>query len=123
MIYGVGTDILEVSRIEKSLKLNRFVKRVFSSLEYELFEKKKMNPQTIAANFCGKEAFFKAVGTGIQFSEMNKVSVLRNENGKPYIHLEGKLAKKYENIDFYISLSHTEEYAVAFVTAEKRSVL
>ena len=119
MIYGIGTDILEISRIKRTVKSKGFLKRVFSEKELELFKNKNMSPQTIAANFCGKEAFFKAIGTGIIFSQISKVSVLRDKSGRPYIYLEDEIKKQYDDLLFHITLSHTAEYAVAFVTAEK----
>ena len=122
MIFGIGTDILEISRIKKSVNTKRIFIRVFSPEECELFKSRDWNIGTIAANFCGKEAFFKSVGTGIVFSQLNKISILRNKNGKPYIVLKDELLNQYKDIDFYISLSHTRENAIAFVTAEKRRV-
>lgn len=119
MIYGVGTDIVEISRIEKSIKSPRFLKKVFSEKEIELLKSKNFNPQTAAANFCAKEAFSKALGTGVRGFALNEVSVLRDELGKPYIELSGKALQLGKNLNFFVSLSHTKEYAAAFAVAEK----
>lgn len=114
-----GVDLTEVERIKRSIKNKRFLQRVFSAEELELFESRSMNPQTIAANFAAKEAFAKALGTGVRGFSLNEVSVLRDGLGAPYIKLCGnaeKLALK-SGLCFSVSLSHTNELAVAFVTA------
>ena len=119
MIYGVGTDIVEISRIEKSMKSQRFINKVFSEKEIELLKKCNFSSETAAANFCAKEAFSKALGTGIRGFALNEVSVLRDEFDKPYIELSGNALKIGKNLNFYVSLSHTKEYATAFAVAEK----
>lgn len=123
LIYGIGTDILEINRIKKSIESNHFIKRVFSEEEIEMFEQKNYSPQTIAANFCGKEAVSKSMGIGISGFSLKDISILRDEKGKPYIKLSGRalLIAKNNKLIFNISLSHTKEYAVAFVTAQQRN--
>lgn len=119
MIYNLGTDIIEISRIEKSLENPRFLEKFFSSYEKQLFMLKGFSPQTVAVNFCGKEAFSKSLGTGISGFSLKEVSILRNQLNAPYIFLEGRAKKiaEYKNLDFMVSLSHCKDYATATVIA------
>jgi holo-[acyl-carrier protein] synthase len=114
-MFSTGIDIIEISRIEKSIQNPRFILKVFSKSEQQLFEKKGFSSQTIAANFAGKEAFSKALKTGIQGFALNEVSILRDENNAPYIKLCGNAKKLAQNKNFDISLSHTDSLATAIV--------
>ena len=122
MIYGIGTDITEVGRIAEILPKTNFCKRFFSGKENEYFLKKNYNPQTVAGNFAAKEAFSKALGTGIRNFALREVEILRDELGKPYIELSGdaqKAAQKKWIKRFHVSISHCRDYATAYVIAEK----
>lgn len=119
MIYGIGCDIIEIERIAKAD--SRFLEKHFTKCEQELFEKKK-HPQTIAANFAAKEAFSKALGTGVKGFSLVDVEVLRDELGKPYINLYGdakELCKTAGIGEIFVTLSHSKELAVAYVVLEK----
>ena len=113
---GIGTDIIEISRIEKSIKSEAFLKRVFSERERELIEKK--GAKSAAANFAAKEAFSKALGTGVRGFSLCEVEVLREDNGKPYIVVSGRAKDMAAGRKIEVSLSHTEELALAFVVIE-----
>lgn len=78
-----------------------------------------MSPETIAANFAAKEAFSKALGTGIRGFSLTEVSVLRNELGAPYFVFSGEAEKivRERGLQFSVSLTHTDELAAAFVVA------
>lgn len=78
-----------------------------------------MSPATIAASFAAKEAFSKALGTGIRGFALAEVSVLRDSLGAPYFALSGRAARLAEErgLRFSVSLSHTEDLAAAFVVA------
>ena len=120
MIYGIGCDIIEIGRIAKVKE--GFTSRYFTEKEQELFVSKKNMPQTVAANFAVKEAFSKALGTGVSGFVLRDVEVLRNEKGKPYINLYGdaEIICKNNNItDIHVSISHTDELAMAYVVLEK----
>ncbi|MDA7715151.1 holo-ACP synthase [Pelagibacteraceae bacterium] len=122
-IYGIGTDIVNVSRIKKSLKNKKFLKRVFNEKEIIKCEK-IVNPHNCyAKRFAAKEAFSKALGTGISNGiNFNEIIILNRKSGKPYINLAGQtkktIKKKFNNKNSKISLSIADEkkYAVAFVT-------
>lgn len=118
MIYS-GTDLCSIPRIEKSMKNPRFLARVFSREEIALFEKRGMSPQTVAANWAAKEAFSKALGTGIRGFSLREVAVLRDSLGAPFLQLSGMAlaVARQRNLHFSVSLSHTAELALAFVIA------
>lgn len=114
-----GTDIIEIDRIKSSSKNPKFLSRVFSPAELKYFSQKSFNVSTIAANFCAKEAFSKAMGTGFRGFSMNEISVLRDSVGAPYFIFSGN-AKKIvlaEKFKLSLSLSHSREYATAVVIA------
>ena len=121
-IYGIGTDIVSVDRIKKSLKSKKLLKRLFNKEEISKCSKLKFSNNCYAKRFAAKEAFSKAVGTGISNGiNFNEIIVLNEKNGKPFITLEGMTKKKINNkfkkkIKISLSLSDEKKYAVAFVT-------
>jgi holo-[acyl-carrier protein] synthase len=124
MIFGVGTDIIEVGRIEKLIEKNtRFRDRVFTQGEIEYCEKKKSRAHSYAARFAAKEAFFKALGTGWrQGVTFKDVEVIKKPSGKPELVLTGKskeMIKKHHIKNIQISLSHVGESAHSVVILEK----
>lgn len=121
MILGIGTDIIEIERIEKAiLKNERFIEKVFSKEEIDMFKRRNMNMEVIAGNFAAKEAISKALGTGIRKFSLNEIEVLRDELGKPIVKLsrniEEIIKKKYK---FNISISHNKTTAVSFAILEE----
>ena len=121
--FGIGTDIVSIDRVKKSLKNKNFLKRIFN--EKEIFKCKKTIKSTncFAKRFAAKEAFSKALGTGIANGiNFNEIIVLNKKSGKPYIILVGQtkktLSKKFKGKKSKVSLSLSDEkkYAVAFVT-------
>ena len=122
-IFGVGTDIVSVERIKKSLKNVNFLSRVFNSKEILKCKKKVSSFNCYAKRFAAKEAFSKALGTGISNGiSFNEIIILNKKSGKPYITLSGQTKKIIENkfkkrkIKISLSLSDEKKYAVAFVT-------
>tara|TARA_B100001121_G_scaffold302727_1_gene315671 strand:+ start:1279 stop:1662 length:384 start_codon:yes stop_codon:yes gene_type:complete len=122
-IYGIGTDIIKTNRIKNLLKKKNFVERLFNINEIKRCIKTKKSSNCFAKRFAAKEAFSKALGTGIsQGINFNEIIILNEKNGKPFIKLthntkkvvEKKLGKK--NYKISLSLSDEENYAVAFVT-------
>ncbi len=116
-MIAIGTDIIEVDRIKSSMENPRFLTRFFGEEEYEFLKSKKFNPESVAANFCAKEAFFKSIGTGIQNWGLKNVQLLRNELGRPYFKFSGKILDLVVQNDysFSVSVSHTKNYATATV--------
>ena len=125
-IFGVGTDIVKVSRIKKSLSNKAFLSRIFDKAEIKKCQKIRNSINCFAKRFAAKEAFSKALGTGISkginFKEIVK---LNEKSGKPFIklldktkkHVEKKLKKKKYKI--FLSITDEQQYAVAFVTISK----
>ena len=125
-IFGVGADIVKISRIKKSLKKEAFVKRLFNKEEILKCSKIKNSANCFAKRFAAKEAFSKALGTGISKGiNFNEIVVSNQKNGKPIIKLvngtKKKVDKKLNKRKFSISISLADEddYAVAFVTISK----
>lgn len=117
MKLETGIDLVEVARIRKSMQNPRFVMRVFSPEEQALLAARNGSAQTAAANFAAKEAFAKALGTGVRGFALNEVSLLRDELGKPFFSLCGAAYAivKQNNLTLAVSVTHTREYASAVV--------
>lgn len=120
-MYGIGVDIITVSRIEKSLENSGFIDMVYGKYEKEAFCTGTFKVQSLAANYGAKEAFSKALGTGVRHFALNEVEILRDEWGKPYFYFTGRAKKIVEEkrLTFNLSLSHEGGKAIAFVTAEQ----
>lgn len=132
MIIGVGSDIVKNSRIGDlvSSYQYRFYERILSVEEIAALKTielpKKFN-NFIAKRFAAKEAFAKAVGTGIGKEVAFKdVSVISDKHGKPSLRLSDKLdkfiSKKYGKVNIHVSLTDEEEYSLAFIVIEKVSI-
>jgi holo-[acyl-carrier protein] synthase len=122
MIYGVGTDIIEINRIKKAMeRYPQFANRLFSEDELEYYENKQWNPQNIAGGFSAKEAILKAIGTGLRKFKWKEIEVIRDGKGKPFVRLNGRV-KQYADDNYigliHISITHCKEYAVATAVAE-----
>ena len=119
---GIGTDIVNVKRLTKSIKKNKkFLKRVFSKNEIIYCSKKKQKFNCFAKRFAAKESFSKALGIGITKGlSFNEIEVLNNKKGKPHINLKGKSLKTVnklykKKIKVFLSLSDESNYAIACV--------
>lgn len=126
MIYGIGTDIVNIKRVEYILNKNKaaFIKRILSEHEQALFANKGDSASYCAKRFAAKEAFAKALGTGIgNIVGFQDLSVYNNEQGKPYFVPSEKLRLYLldKNIkQAHLSISDEKTNAVAFVVLEKR---
>lgn len=123
MIYGIGTDIIEVPRIEKALSRDiGFRDKIFTPGEIAYCESKKNKYQHYAARFSAKEAFLKAVGTGWRFGiRIAEIGVFHDELGKPQIEVKGKAKELTDSLSvskIHVSLSHLKEMATAVVIIE-----
>lgn len=123
MVKGTGVDIIDIPRIKKMVSEdNRFLEKVFTQTEISYCEGKFRKEIHYAARFAAKEAFFKAIGTGWRDGmKWTDICVENDELGKPEIKLEGKTRENFEKNStkhIHLSLSHTKEYAVAFVVVE-----
>ena len=119
MEIKTGTDIIEISRIKKSIEDTdgKFIERVFTPKEIEYCEKKNTQKyQHYAARFAGKEAVFKAISCRLENKfeiSWQDIEILNDNTGRPYVKILNSILKNITNID--ISLSHCKEYAIANV--------
>ncbi len=122
-IYGIGTDIVNIDRIKDSLKKKNFINRVFNKKEISKCKKINNSINCYAKRFAAKEAFSKALGTGISNGvNFNEIVILNKRSGKPYINIIGQTKKtldkkfKSKKSKIFLSLTDEKKYAVAFVT-------
>ncbi|HNP19732.1 MAG TPA: holo-ACP synthase [Fulvivirga sp.] len=123
MIKGIGTDIVENSRIEKSLSRgDEFKKLVFHGDEIAYCEGRGKSLESYAGRFAAKEAFLKAIGTGWRDKlALNEILFANDGLGKPFLKLQGKTKdslKEYLNCNIHVSISHTAHYATSVVIIE-----
>ena len=125
-IIGIGIDIVDNSRIEKSIKSKVFLNRIFSKKEILLFKKNKNKKMFFAKRFAAKEAFVKSLGTGFRSGlNFKDISITNDKLGKPTFLITKKIKmfiKKKLNIDnfnFFLSISDEKKYSIAFVILQK----
>ena len=124
MIYGIGTDIVEVSRIEASITQfgDDFAKRILAESEYPSYQESHIKPRFLAKRFAAKEAFSKALGTGLRApATFQNIAVSHDELGKPILILAAELQAfmNSKNItQTHISISDEKNLAAAFVVLE-----
>ena len=124
MIYGIGTDILNISRFKKMKSIKSFSKKILSVDELKIsstYNEEKLI-KYLAKQFAAKEAISKAFGTGIRKPILFKeLEVLRDENGKPYFNPLGDIKKTLINLGItktHVSLADESEHAIAFAILE-----
>jgi len=124
LIIGCGIDLVKIERIEKIIKKwgDNFIFRVFTSVEREYCEKKKGTKfQSYAGKFAAKEALLKALGLGLREANWKEIEIKNDKLGQPVIDTSGKLKKIASTkgvSKYFISISHTKEYAIAQVILE-----
>jgi holo-[acyl-carrier protein] synthase len=125
MILGVGTDMIEINRIERSIQQfgDRFLNRIFTPEEIAYCQiKKKHAAESFAARFAAKEAGAKALGTGISRGvTWKEIEVRRRPGERPTLHFSGRalnLAKRMGITGLSLSLTHSRDHALAVVIAE-----
>ena len=116
MIYGIGTDIVEINRFEHITET--FLKNTYTTDEILSFKSK---PNSLAGNFAAKEAVSKALGTGFKGFSPKDIEILRSAFGAPTVTLYGgalALFNKLKLKSIQVSISHSRENACAFAIAE-----
>ncbi|BBJ29017.1 holo-ACP synthase [Athalassotoga saccharophila] len=118
MIVGIGIDVVDIKRVSEKLG-----NRILSSKEFEIWQKRK-KMEFVAGRFALKEAFFKAIGTGIRGVDLKSISFVPDESGA--LHLEENevilsLKKIYEFDLVHVSLSHDGDIAAAVVLIERKT--
>jgi len=130
MIYGIGTDIIQISRIEAALARNgeRFAEKILGAEELEKYRRRKARFEArgvrfLATRFAAKEAFSKAVGLGMRMPmTWRALQTLNAPGGKPVLVASGALHEFMERhgLSAQVSISDEADYAVAFVIVEKK---
>ena len=126
-ILGIGVDIVENSRIAKSLKNKLFIKRIFSISEILIANKIKDKKSYYSKRFAAKEAFAKSIGTGFRDElNFNDISIVNDKLGKPSFAINKKINKivkkkfKTNSFNFFLSISDEKKYSIAYVILQKK---
>jgi len=126
-ILGIGVDIVDNSRIAKSLKNNLFIKRIFSNSEILIAKKIKDKKSYYSKRFAAKEAFAKSIGTGFRDNfNFKDISIINDKLGKPSFKINEKIKKiikkqfKTTSFNFFLSISDEKKYSVAYVILQKK---
>ncbi|WP_181350155.1 holo-ACP synthase [Thalassobacillus sp. CUG 92003] len=120
MIKGIGVDVIEIDRINQSIKRNdRFLQRILTEAEQQkaadLSERRQA--EYVAGRFAAKEAFAKAVGTGIGALQFTDIEIITDLNGAPRMTAAG-----YEDQLIWVSISHSKDVAIAQVIIEETRI-
>ena len=125
MIFGIGTDIVDINRIKSMDSLSSFANKILSENEIKVFSDLKEGKQAtyLSKQFAGKEAISKAIGTGISGDiKFKEIEILRDESGKPIFNPVKNLKEILANLGItktHVSLSDEKDYAIAFAILEK----
>lgn len=111
MITGIGTDIELLKRFKNKGENKKFLELVFTKKERDYCDRKKDAYVSYAGKFCAKESVIKALGKKMHFQE---IEIINNPDGQPQVYLRGKLNKNIK-----CSISHSGEYALAYVIINK----
>lgn len=117
VIKGIGIDLIELNRIHHSMQQSdRLMQRILTTYEQTVFQKLKSEQRRVeylAGRFAAKEAFAKATGQGIGQLSFQHIEVRSNDSGAPELYVKG-----YDNVNIFISITHTKQYAAAQVVIE-----
>ncbi len=122
MIFGIGTDIIEIKRIMKAIsKSPGFAERLFTDQEMEYYKGRNMKAQHIAGGFSAKEAVLKALGTGLKGFRWKDIEILRDSAGKPVVRFGGNVRQFIADNGIgvmHVTISHSKNFATATAVAE-----
>ena len=126
-ILGIGVDLVDNLRINKSLKNSFFIKRIFSKEEILIAKKVKNKTSYYSKRFAAKEAFAKSIGTGFRDNlNFKDISIVNNKKGKPSFVITNKIKKiikkifKTSSFNFLLSISDDKKYSIAYVILQKK---
>jgi holo-[acyl-carrier protein] synthase len=126
-ILGIGVDIIENSRIKRSIKKKSFITRIFSKSEILYSKQLKDKTNYYAKRFAAKEALAKSIGTGFRDNlRFKDISVINNKVGKPSFLITNKLKMiikkqlRVSSFNFFLSISDENKYSIAFVILQKK---
>lgn len=129
MIYGIGTDIVEIKRLTGMKSLDAFANKVLTENELKVFDDltKSKKASYLAKQFAAKEAIAKAFGTGLKDPiQLNNIEILRNDEGKPTFNPLNGLISKITDLGItktHVSLADEKDYAIAFAILEIWKIL
>ena len=131
MIYGIGTDLCDVRRIQATFERRgqRFAERVLGPAELQVFQARTVRTPArglrfLATRFSAKEAFSKAIGLGIRHPMSWRACEILNEpSGKPFIRLNGALAEWFDarGLQAHVTVTDESDYAASFVVVSHRN--
>ncbi|MEW6738781.1 MAG: holo-ACP synthase [Nitrospirota bacterium] len=134
MIYGIGTDIVEIKRVRDAVEKwgERFLKKIFTESEISYCYKKKDPFPHLAVRFAAKEAVIKALSNsehkaqskehGLKFANLKNIEILNQPTGKPFINLLGNLKTYFQDkFIIHLTLTHERSYAIATVVLERKN--
>ena len=130
-VFGIGTDLCDVRRIEATLarRGDRFAEKVLGPAELPVFHARRARAEArglrfLATRFSAKEAFSKAIGLGIRMPmSWRRCEILNHPSGQPYIRLHGELADWFQarGLQAHVTVTDESDYAASFVVVEKIS--
>lgn len=123
MIAGIGTDVVQVLRLQRALERQpkRLPKRLLASSEREQFDLNKNKARFLAKRFAAKEAVLKALGTGLRGMSWQDIAISHSDLGQPMVQLSGPALIKAQERSitrWHLTISDEQDYAVAFAIAE-----
>jgi holo-[acyl-carrier protein] synthase len=115
MTHFIGTDIIEIARIRRTMERwgERFLHRLYTEPELKQYGQR---PQALAACFASKEAVMKLLGTGARGVGWREIETLHHPSGKPLVKLYGRAQREADKLgikEIDVSLAHSREYAIA----------
>jgi holo-[acyl-carrier protein] synthase len=129
MIFGIGTDLCDVRRIEATLarRGERFAEKVLGPAEIAVFRARRARAEArgirfLATRFSAKEAFSKAIGLGIRMPmTWRDCEILNHASGQPYVQLRGALAEWFDarGLRAHVTVTDESDYAASFVVVER----
>ena len=124
---GIGVDIIQNSRIKKSITNEKFLLRIFTNDEINKSKKTKNKTTFFSKRFAAKEAFSKAIGTGFRDNlNFKDIAIINDKLGKPSFVVTDKIKKiikkqfKISSFDFFLSISDEKKYSIAYVILQKK---
>lgn len=126
MIIGIGIDLVQITRMDRWVINDSLLERFFSLGEVAAIKQAgKKASESAAVRFASKEAFGKALGCGLSGFNLNEVSVVKNEMGRPSLELTGKALALFQASgadSLFLSLSHEKEVGAAVVVIENQNI-
>ena len=126
-IFGIGVDLVKNQRIKQLIKKKGFIEKIFSKKEIFYSQKTSNKVNFFAKRFAAKEAFSKALGTGLRGGiSFKKIEILNDKMGKPYYYNSNNIKRiiynrfKLKSYDLFLSISDETDYSVAFTIIQKR---